>query len=274
MRVRTSQDTQSYTLYLLGDGTVSSAPSFDAEGAPTGAGGALRASASAGEAPAGVGGSPQAGASAEEAAEATACAPIAITVTRKRVRNLNLRVRRDGNVALSTPLHTTPERAQAFVRERAGWIRAHVTRVQERAQVAEQPQATYPLWGKLVSVPRQDALSRAELDELYRREVSRELPAIVMYMEGMVGAHATAWQLRAMTSRWGSCTPKTGKIRINVRLAAYPMECLCYVVVHELAHLLEPSHNARFHAVVARAVPNEPEIRARLRRPPADPSST
>ena len=66
----------------------------------------------------------------------------------------------------------------------------------------------------------------------------------------------------------GIVHPKTGAIRINARLAAYPPECLSYVVAHELAHLLEPTHNARFHAIVARAIPNEPEIRARMRKPP------
>ena len=87
-------------------------------------------------------------------------------------------------------------------------------------------------------------------------------------MEPLVGAHATSWQLRAMSSRWGSCTPARGSIRINVRLAAYPPACLEYVVAHELAHLIEPSHNARFHAVVAHAIPDEAQVRARLRQPP------
>ncbi len=53
-----------------------------------------------------------------------------------------------------------------------------------------------------------------------------------------------------MKTRWGSCTPKTGAIRINARLAAYPPECLEFVVAHELVHLLEPSHNTRFHALL------------------------
>lgn len=77
---------------------------------------------------------------------------------------------------------------------------------------------------------------------------------------------ATAWQLRAMSTRWGSCTPATGRIRVNVRLAAYPPTCLDYVVAHELTHLLEPTHNARFHELLARAYPNERASRALLRR--------
>ena len=81
-----------------------------------------------------------------------------------------------------------------------------------------------------------------------------------------MGARTTAWQLRAMSTRWGSCTPRTGRIRVNVRLAAYPPTCLDYVLAHELTHLLEPSHNQRFHVLLARAYPNERAARALLRR--------
>ena len=61
---------------------------------------------------------------------------------------------------------------------------------------------------------------------------------------------------RNMTSRWGSCQPSTGRICINVRLALYPPECLEYVVVHELCHLLERGHGPRFHALMDTFMPD------------------
>ncbi|WP_307738852.1 YgjP-like metallopeptidase domain-containing protein [uncultured Parolsenella sp.] len=195
--------------------------------------------------------------------------PLSVDVTRKRVRNLNLRVRRDGSVALSVPWRTSRARAQAFLDAHEAWIRSALGRRQRRQANDEQrtPSGTYPLWGNPHHTDT--PLTPGELDGLYRREVARALPAVIGRMEALVGAHASRWQLRAMTSRWGSCTPGTGRIRINVRLAAYPPACLDYVVAHELAHLIEPSHNARFHAVVARAIPNEREVRALLRRDPS-----
>ena len=250
---------------------------------------------------------------------------IAVTVTRKRVRNLNLRVRRDGTVALSVPWHVSRARAQAFLNERAGWICAALERQRERAGIAhgagtaggrgEQAGPTadeagcdglagkggpgigpslpgigtgtrggialpdpdgagtsrYALWGSWHATTDGSPISREGLDALYREEVARALPDAIARMEALVGAHASGWQLRAMRMRWGSCTPRTGRIRINVRLAAYPPECLDYVVAHELAHLLEPSHNARFHVIVARACANEREVRARMRQAPAQP---
>lgn len=187
---------------------------------------------------------------------------IPVEVERKRVRRLNLRVRADGSAHLSIPARTTLAEAQRFLDDHEAWLRAHVER---RTCADKQDDGLVPLWGALVALP-----DGTTPDELYRCELARRLPEVVRRMESAVGAHATGWQLRAMTSRWGSCTPRTGRIRINVRLAAYPPECLDYVVAHELTHLIEPSHNARFHALLARAYPDETDARALLRRPPRE----
>ena len=193
---------------------------------------------------------------------------VPVCVTRKRVRNLNLRVHGDGSVVASVPWHTSRERAQQFLDAHAAWIFSRVSNKAERQDVGADASPIYALWGREWRTADGHVPGAEELDELWRGEVERALPEVIDRMEPLVGAHATSWQLRAMSSRWGSCTPARGSIRINVRLAAYPPECLDYVVAHELAHLLEPSHNARFHAIVARAIPNERAIRVRLRQPP------
>lgn len=193
---------------------------------------------------------------------------VPVCVTRKRVRNLNLRVHGDGGVVASVPWHTSRERAQQFLDAHAAWIFSRVSNKAERQDVDADASPIYALWGRERRTADGHVPGAEELDELWRGEVERALPEVIDRMEPLVGAHATSWQLRAMSSRWGSCTPARGSIRINVRLAAYPPECLEYVVAHELAHLLEPSHNARFHAIVARAIPNERAIRVRLRQSP------
>lgn len=193
---------------------------------------------------------------------------VPVCVTRKRVRNLNLRVHGDGGVVASIPWHTSRERAQQFLDAHAAWIFSRVSNKAERQDVDADASPIYALWGRELRTEDGHVPGAEELDELWRGEVERALPEVIDRMEPLVSAHATSWQLRAMSSRWGSCTPARGSIRINVRLAAYPPECLEYVVAHELAHLLEPSHNARFHAIVARAIPNERAIRVRLRQSP------
>lgn len=192
-------------------------------------------------------------------------ASIPVVVTRKRVKNLNLRVRSDETVSLSIPMGASMATAQNFLNRRRTWIAAHLerirTRTQQRQEDADAAAGTIPLWGELV-----DASTLDSTDDLYRRELARRLPLVVERVEARMGVHALSWQLRRMTSRWGSCTPARRSIRINTALAAYPPACLEYVVTHELCHLIEPSHNARFHALLDRFCPCNRDIAAMLKR--------
>ena len=192
-------------------------------------------------------------------------ASIPVAVTRKRVKNLNLRVRSDGTVSLSIPMGASMTAAQDFLNRRRTWIAAHLERMrartQQRQEDADAAAGTIPLWGELV-----DANALSSADDLYRRELVRRLPLVVGCVEARMGVHALSWQLRRMTSRWGSCTPTRRSIRINTMLAAYPPACLEYVVTHELCHLIEPSHDARFHALLDRFCPCNRDIAAMLKR--------
>lgn len=217
---------------------------------------------------------------------------IPVSVVRKRVKNLNLRVRADGTVTLSIPQHLPLARAREFLDRKGDWIAERVRRNIERRpspDLAGELPDRIPLWGKLVprdpvqaipgqatsdrdasgqGVPGQTTIDQAALDELYRTEVLRALPDVVERMEARIGVHAARWSVRVMKTRWGSCTPKTGAIRINARLAAYPPECLEFVVAHELVHLLEPSHNARFHALLDEFCPGNRHPAKLLREAP------
>lgn len=217
---------------------------------------------------------------------------IPVSVVRKRVKNLNLRVRADGTVTLSIPQHLPLARAREFLDRKGEWIAERVRCNIERRpspDLAGEPPDRIPLWGKLVphdsvqansgqaasdrdasgqGAPGQTTIDQAALDELYRTEVLRALPGIVERMEARIGVHAARWSVRVMKTRWGSCTPKTGAIRINARLAAYPSECLEFVVAHELVHLLEPSHNARFHTLLDEFCPGNRHLAKLLREAP------
>ena len=232
---------------------------------------------------------------------------IPVSVVRKRVKNLNLRVRADGTVTLSIPQHLPLARAREFLDRKGEWIAERVRRNIERRlspDLAGELPDRIPLWGKLVprdsvqansgqavggqgaggraipgqassgrdaggqGAPGQTTIDQAALDELYRTEVLRALPDVVERMEARIGVHAARWSVRVMKTRWGSCTPKTGAIRINARLAVYPPECLEFVVAHELVHLLEPSHNARFHALLDEFCPDNRHPAKLLREAP------
>jgi predicted metal-dependent hydrolase len=74
--------------------------------------------------------------------------------------------------------------------------------------------------------------------------------------------------VRQMKTKWGSCNPKKATIRFNTDLAKKPLACLEYVLVHELAHLIEPTHSDRFRAILNRHLPNWPHLRSQLNRAP------
>lgn len=196
---------------------------------------------------------------------------IPVEVTRKRVKNLNLRVRSDGTVALSIPLRTPSAYAQEFLDRKAVWIAERVIRAQAREPQCLTPNMPelIPLWGSLI--PRDpDLTDQAALDARYRVETQGALPDVAARIGRRIGVQASRWSVRIMKTRWGSCTPKTGAIRINARLAAYPPECLEFVVAHELVHLLEPSHNARFHALLDEFYPENRRVSQLLKRPAAE----
>ena len=172
---------------------------------------------------------------------------LTVRLTRKRVKNLNLRIGRPGGcVEVSAPTYARDQDIVRFVREKRAWIE------QKRAQVAESPAAL-----AVQAAPEQVAQWRAVVEAC--------VPALVEAWEPIMGVKAGKLAYRNMTSRWGSCQPATGRICINVRLALYPPECLEYVVVHELCHLLERGHGPRFKGLMDAFMPDWRERRAKLR---------
>ena len=232
---------------------------------------------------------------------------IQATVTRKHVKNLNLRVHADGTVTMSIPMRTSIARAQDFLDRKAPWIAQRLECIEaarnsrgiihpaaapaDSADAVTKPRLL--LWGEEV-----DAYSTLQkhgllpevfggadsnaagagidtarlqrlVDVLYKQEVARAIPQIAQPLESAMGVAASRWQVRIMKTRWGSCTPKTAAIRINSQLAAYPIDCLNFVVAHELVHLMEPSHNARFHMLLDVYCPRNRELAAQLKHAPA-----
>lgn len=167
-------------------------------------------------------------------------------LVRKCVKNVNIRVRSDGSVVVSAPPRASLSEIASFVASKRAWVE----RCRERA--ADSPQRMA------------EQASAAEVAQ-WRAVVEACVPALVAEWEPIVGVRAGKLAYRNMRSRWGSCQPSTGRICINVRLALYPPECLEYVVVHELCHMLVRGHGPKFHALLDRFMPDWRERRAKLR---------
>ena len=169
---------------------------------------------------------------------------IGYEVVRRRVKNLNLRVREDGTVAVSIPLHTSWEAADAFVTARADWIRNAQQRQQSRRE-----RDTRPLPDKATALAHFSAMS----DQVY--------PAFA----AVLGGQKPTIKVRDMTSRWGVCAVSRRQITFALQLYNMPAAAQIYVVVHEYCHFLQPNHSPAFWAEVAKLLPDWKARRALLK---------
>lgn len=161
--------------------------------------------------------------------------PLEYTINRKRIKNLRLTVKAPhGEVVVSAPRHVPVSTISAFVADKAAWIAKH----QERIAGQMQP---------LAAGPEAEAL---------RRALKSNVPRLFEYWVREMGVPMPEIAIRRMTTRWGTCNTTTKRITLNLELARRDPELLEYVIVHELAHLIERGHNARFYAVMDQHLPD------------------
>lgn len=217
-------------------------------------------------------------------------------VTRKAIKHVHLSVLPPaGKVRVAAPRHMPLETIRLFVVSKLSWIRSQQRKLQ--SQNRELPREflnkeSHYLWGKrylmeisyvnaapVVSLsPRKLHLqvrpgtdqARCEevLDAWYRQQLRDALPKLIEKWEPLLGAKVSRMFVQRMKTKWGSCTPESGHIRLNTDLAKKPAECLEYIVVHEMVHLLEPTHNERFVALLDQHLPHWKHLRKMLNRLP------
>ncbi|MBQ3483282.1 MAG: M48 family metallopeptidase [Clostridia bacterium] len=215
-------------------------------------------------------------------------------LTRKRVKNLNLRVRADGSVAVSAAPRVPIGEIERFVRAHADFIRRAQARVQERAAQAQPPLVLadgviLPLLGRPYTVHIQEgkngvqlmddmlllcvrdvtdtALCLRVLRKFLRDEAARVLGALLERIAPLFAPHpptVPTLSLRDMKTRWGICRPTQNRITLNTRLVHVPLSCAAYVIYHECAHFRYPNHSEQFYAHLARFLPDWQEQRRAL----------
>ena len=217
---------------------------------------------------------------------------LTIQVTHKAIRHAYLRVDGDGEVRLSAPKRMSKAEIETFVRSKQDWIRRQQAKAHARPKPVEHQYISgeaFPVWGRTVRLqvvetrgkPTVDlrgaalrlairpgtskAQRAALLAAWYRAQLEAAVPPLLARWEPRLGVKLAKFSLRKMKTRWGSCSTKPRTMRLNTELACLAPEFLEYVVVHELVHLLEPSHNGRFKALMDRHLPGWRETRRRLR---------
>ena len=182
----------------------------------------------------------------KEPAQYRAAGGVRYELKRKRVKNINLRVRADGSVAVSAPLGAPLAQVDAFVAGRARWIEAARVRALARGEEEQRP----------CSVSREDALA------LFTQLSDAVFPLFAQVLNGQ----RPVLKVRQMKTRWGVCVPAKRQITFSLRLAEKPRAAVEYVVLHEYAHFVRADHSPAFWAVVARYMPDY-KARRRLLAP-------
>ncbi|NLI54744.1 MAG: M48 family metallopeptidase [Clostridiales bacterium] len=217
--------------------------------------------------------------------------PYDVSVTRKRIKNLYLRVLpQGGGIAVSAPLRTGDAEISRFVLSREDWIERQIERQGSLTPCGFEDGDEVPYFGKRLtlrllyrtgrvraerkgdalelSIKREadEAARRKAIDAWYRAELYEAAGAMLPAIERTVGKRAGELRVRDMKTRWGTCNTKTANITLNLRLAQRPAECLRYVLTHELCHLHEPGHGERFWRRMDEYYPDWKRVRKLLKR--------
>lgn len=209
---------------------------------------------------------------------------IAVDVVLKDIKNVHLSVYPPtGRVRISAPKRMSMETIRVFAVSKIDWIKRQQQKLRE--QERETPRdylerESHYLWGQryLLEVvecdeppsielkhrrmvlrvrPGTDGVRRQALvEEWYRNQIKSAVPPLLKHWQPRVGVKVKRFFVRRMKTKWGSCNHTARTIRLNTELAKKPPECLEYIVVHELVHLLEPTHNPRFLELMDRFMPN------------------
>ncbi len=221
---------------------------------------------------------------------------IPVDVVLKDIQNVHLSVHPPtGRVRIAAPRRMNLDTIRVYAISKLDWIQRQQRRLRE--QERETPRdytdrESHHVWGKryLLSVVESDEPPAIELEHRrmllrvrpgtdrekrrtiverwYREQLKEAVPALLARWQPRLGVRAERFFVQRMKTRWGSCNPRAGNIRLNTELAKKPAECLEYIVVHELVHLLEPTHNERFVALMDRFMPHWRSHRDQLNRFP------
>jgi hypothetical protein len=221
---------------------------------------------------------------------------ITVDVVQKDIKNIHLSVYPpNGRVHISAPLRMSADTIRVFAISKLGWIKQQQRKLRE--QERETPREyldreSHYVWGKryLLNVVEIDQPPGVELkhsrmllrarpgstqenveavvDAWYRKQIKEAAMPLIAKWEPLLGVKVQKLFVRQMKTRWGSCNPASASIRLNTDLAKKPRECLEYIVVHEMVHLLEPTHNKRFVTLMDRYMPKWQFYRQSLNRLP------
>ena len=208
---------------------------------------------------------------------------IQIEVQKKNIKNLHLSVMPPyGNVRVSAPIHLSDESIAMFIRTKLSWIKKQKEKFEKQLRQCEREYVsgeTLYVFGQqyflrveysykgnslvlegneaILTVRKESTAKQREafVNEWYRSLLKEKIEQYLPKWEKITGLYCDLWQTKYMTTRWGTCNTNTRKIWLNLQLAKKPIECLEYVILHELAHLKVRNHSKDFVAIMDQYMP-------------------
>ncbi len=221
---------------------------------------------------------------------------ISIEVEQKDVKNIHLSVYPpDGKVRITAPSQMDMDTIRVFAISKFQWIKDQKKALLSQERESEREfldEESHYFFGKrfLLKIHEIDAAPKVELDhkhihlhirpntnlekkrtiidEWYRAELKKITPKLIAKWEKKVGVKSNEFGIKKMRTKWGTCNTRAKRIWLNLELAKKPKECVEYIIVHELVHLLERSHNPRFVKLLDQNMPKWRFHRDELNRLP------
>ncbi|WP_419420097.1 M48 family metallopeptidase [Legionella sp. D16C41] len=213
-----------------------------------------------------------------------------VELTRKPVKYINLRITSQGNIKVSAPKRSSLSSISRFVKDKSDWIVNNQERLKSKETIINlhlREGENHFFLGKRYKLLLKQSTTKSEivlnepylycyapninsdikqatLHNWYRKQMLALLPSLIKKWEPIIGVHILEYGVKIMKTRWGSCNTVAKRIWLNLHLIQKPLVCLEYVLVHEMVHLLEPSHNKRFHSLMTQFMPNWPDYKLLL----------
>jgi predicted metal-dependent hydrolase len=220
-----------------------------------------------------------------------------VQIVRKDIKNLHLGVYPPhGRVRVAAPLRVSDNAVRLAVISKLGWIKRQQARFDAQPRQSEREMVSgeshYFLGRRYrlrfvrfegaakvivrspgtIELHARAGLTADQREKIllswYRERLKKIIPALVEKWQNIVGVRAEQWAIRKMKTKWGACNAEAGRIWLNLELVKKPVQCLEYIIVHELVHLLERRHNERFNALMSELMPQWRTRRADLNAAP------
>ncbi|WP_068540671.1 YgjP-like metallopeptidase domain-containing protein [Olegusella massiliensis] len=219
-------------------------------------------------------------------------AGIPIDVQKKNIKNMHLQVKPpDGHVVISAPSSIDDKAIEAYARTNLSWIKRSIKKFEDQPRSSKRQYVsgeTIYIWGSqyfikfvhdsqknnfviegnqvILRMNKNSTVKQRDnyVKEQYRAMLKKEIEHYLPKWESITGLHCESWQTKYMVTRWGTCNTEKKKLWFNLQLAQKPLECLEFVILHELIHLIERTHNATFISYMDLYMPNWREVRKEL----------